>query len=1235
MFLLRSSYVPLLEAVACQCRLPFPSYLREVAEDGSVVGGVEIELPVSGAPNEFRTHFFWSSGHAELCLLYEQAAFEAITFLQGLYGFVIADYNYEVMVGYRTLARSAALLAAAVARLAHASGSAVVVGSGDGFHPNVDPSIQARNRRIRRKTIDLRRHKFRGAIPLYYLSASLLGSLYHVDVCCVLFFAMYIEHVVTGPLPTDWTGFPAEFAESLKANYAGRSYHGSPEYRCPHCKAVFWFQESIQSASSWKENRIVYNLCFLHTVEFQKRGLPHAHILIWLKGDKREVSAETIDTIDDFICAEIPDPILDPLGYVLVSEFMMHGPCGELNDKCVCMKENTCSKHFPKEFREETIIDEHGFALYRRRRDGRTVYKNGHYLDNRWVVPYNMAMLKKYQAHLNVEWCNKTQVMKYLFKYVTKGPDFSNVYLQRAKANCSAADGSDPPPVDEVNEYLLARYICEQDAFWRIYGYTLHGKTPAVERLVVHLQNKNWISFSASTNLFRLAASDFLKKTTLTEWFVANRNYEEGRCLTYCDYPTKFTWDGESRSWHPRGGGKKIGRVYYVGPNAGELYYLRMLLMIVKGARSFVDVRTFQGTVYGSFKEACVARGLLGDDLEWYRAFDEAVVWGFGHRLRHLFVTMLIHCSVKNEKDFFSKYWVHLADDIQYRIRIALRKMDYMVPEAELKDLLLDELSSLFVKYGSSIANFNLPGKTSLHPINYDNRLIREEMSYDAKKLSAVAATLLLKLNADQRVAYKTIVDTVLAEKPGFYFVSGFGGAGKTFLWNAIIAYLRGQGKIVLTVASSGVAALLLAGGRTAHSRFKIPLQVDSNSFCDIKRGTNLADLLKETCLIIWDEALMTSRKCFEALDRTLRDVLSGDDPLLADVPFGGKVVVLGGDLRQILPVIEGGSRPQIIDAAITQSPLWKSVVPLVLSINMRLSVPDAASSLKESIQVFSKWVLDLGDGKLPTTRREGESESTWIQIPEDLLIRTDDNKIAAIVSSTYVDFLANYHRMEYLRERAILAPTNDFALEVNDFVLGLVPQPPREYLSCDSIANGSDAVNEVDLFYPPEVLNAIALINFPQHKLVLKPGVPIMLLRNLSQANGLCNGTRLVVKELGDRVIQAVIMTGSHIGDVVYIPRIELISNKTKWPFLLKRRQFPVRVCYAMTINKSQGQTLSFVGIYLKQPVFCHGQLYVAVSRVTSRSALKLLILNADGSCGSETRNIVFPEIYASAGSL
>lgn len=105
-----------------------------------------------------------------------------------------------------------------------------------------------------------------------------------------------------------------------------------------------------------------------------------------------EVSAAVIDS---FVCAEIPDAQEDPLGFILVSEFMMHGPCGELNDKCVCMEKGKCSKHFPKDFQDETMVDKDGFALYRRRRNGRSVFKNGKCLDNRWVVPYNLDMLKK------------------------------------------------------------------------------------------------------------------------------------------------------------------------------------------------------------------------------------------------------------------------------------------------------------------------------------------------------------------------------------------------------------------------------------------------------------------------------------------------------------------------------------------------------------------------------------------------------------------------------------------------------------------------------------------------------------------------------------------------------------------------------------------------------------------------------------------------------------------------
>lgn len=122
------------------------------------------------------------------------------------------------------------------------------------------------------------------------------------------------------------------------------------------------------------------------------------------------------------------------------------------------------------------------------------------------------------------------------------------------------------------------------------------------------------------------------------------------------------------------------------------------------------------------------------------------------------------------------------------------------------------------------------------------------------------------------------------------------------------------------------MASLLLPNGRTAHSRFRIPIDIDELSICDIKRGTKIAELLTQTDLIIWDEALMTNRQCFEALDRSLRDILSEKDTKTLNIPFGGKVVVLGGDPKQILPVIENASKSQIISASIFRSYLWSHV---------------------------------------------------------------------------------------------------------------------------------------------------------------------------------------------------------------------------------------------------------------------------------------------------------------------
>jgi ATP-dependent DNA helicase PIF1 len=288
-------------------------------------------------------------------------------------------------------------------------------------------------------------------------------------------------------------------------------------------------------------------------------------------------------------------------------------------------------------------------------------------------------------------------------------------------------------------------------------------------------------------------------------------------------------------------------------------------------------------------------------------------------------------------------------------------------------------------------------------------------------------------ISEEQKAIYEKIIDAVDRQQGGVFFLHGYGGTGKTFMWKTLASSLRAQKKIVLTVASSGIASLLLPGGRTAHSKFKIPVPTHENSTCNIDHGDELAGLLKQTKLIIWDEAPMAHRYCFEALDASLRDIMSSYSN--SDTVFGGKVVVFGGDFRQILPVVPRGSRSDIVHSSINASKIWDECEVLTLTKNMRLQSSSNEDDNTE-ISEFSDWLLKVGEGKL-SEPNDGYAD---IDIPNELLITDYDDPIKAIVNSTYPDLLQNYKRPDYLQSRAILASTIEIVDQINNYVLNLIP---------------------------------------------------------------------------------------------------------------------------------------------------------------------------------------------------
>ncbi|RCV43190.1 hypothetical protein SETIT_9G275200v2 [Setaria italica] len=618
---------------------------------------------------------------------------------------------------------------------------------------------------------------------------------------------------------------------------------------------------------------------------------------------KRKYKITCPEQYDLLISAELPNKKKYPDLYRMVTKHMMHGPCGMLNPLCPCTRGRTsCKNRYPRPFYDST--------------------SQGHILDNQWVVPYNPCLLRTFNCHINVEACSSIKSVKYLFKYIYKGHDRASVAVREAGKK------DDKGNIDEITQYKEARWVTPPEAMWRIYSFDLSKNHPQVQQLQLHLPDMHMVTYHKQDKIERVVKRPGADESMLTE--------------------------SNGKFWKPRKNAVyQVGRLVSAHPAEGECYFLWVLLNHVAGATSYRDLRTVDGVLLPSFREAAERRGLIEEDNTLDECLTENSLFHMPSSLRRLFATILVFCEPNDVFGLWTKHLDAMSED--YRRNN---------PNPSLvEQVVLIDIRNMLQSMGKDIRSFPLPRIDDA----YDDasgipREIFEEASIDQDPEDVGLSD---SLNEEQRAAYEEIMSKVDTEQGDLFFVDGPGGTGKTFLYRALLGTLRNQNKLAIATTTFGVAASIMPGGRTAHSRFKIPLTFEDGCFSFTKES-GTAKLLQQASLIIWDKASMAKRQAMEALDNSLRDIMGRQD-----LSFGGKTVVFGGDFRQVLPIVRKGSRAQIVDATLRRSYLWESMHHLKLVRNMRA----------QSDPWFAEYLLRIGGG---TEEVNGDGD---VCLPDDICV--------------------------------------------------------------------------------------------------------------------------------------------------------------------------------------------------------------------------------------------------------
>ena len=469
-------------------------------------------------------------------------------------------------------------------------------------------------------------------------------------------------------------------------------------------------------------------------------------------------------------------------------------------------------------------------------------------------------------------------------------------------------------------------------------------------------------------------------------------------------------------------------------------------------------------------------------------------------QLRQLFAIICLYCEVTNKLSLLEKYIDAMTEDFVHR--------GDSLPLARSK--CLSDICEHFEAAGSGLNEQGLPSPD----------FVDDSVEDRAEDFVTLSQHMFNTLSEEQKVIYHSVLTAIIdpLTSAKCFFIDGPGGTGKTYLYKSLIYKLKCDKKKFVATATTGIASLLLPDGRTAHSKFGIPLSLNDNSTSSIKMQSVKASELRDACLIIIDEVSMLSSHALSLIDRLLRDVMH-----VPDIPFGGKCILIGGDFRQVLPVVPRGTKVDILMATVKRNTLWPAFKCYKLTRNIRAA---------QDIAGFRDFLMSLGNGTSVNT--DGK-----ITIPQHYLVQTMQELDAFVFGGMNSGNIENY------AASAILTPRNDDCDILNRHILSKLDGACQEYRSIDKVVAEGEHSQELETTIATEFIHTLTPAGMPPHRLCLKAGAIVILLRNLNPRTGLCNGTRLLITALRSSFFTAKILTGTHTGQAVMIPKLNLSGRK------------------------------------------------------------------------------------------